>query len=457
MADKLNHPRIMSRLINEPWLIQEDYLVKMIEIAKGYGDVGAVETKRSRPLEQTAQAFVRDGVAHIPVMGPIFPRANIFTEISGGVSISTLAKDFQVALDDPDVSSIILDIDSPGGAVTGTNEMADIIRAAGAQKDVTAYVSGTAASGGYWLASSAPEVVIDATARVGGIGVVVAYPGKTEEDSVEIWNSASPNKRIDVSTEEGKKVVLTELNAIADVFIGSVAKFRGVLPDKVISSFGKGSVLVGQNAVDVGMADRLGSFESLLAEKSILNVNINDGGFIMAEGKIEITADSLKTSDPDVFESIKTLGREEGVASAKKVVDSKDSEIIGLKEKITSQDNRLVTLEKVEVLRTEREMKSVAGATVSAALAASTIPTRLHERIRATLGHGKFVVDGQLDNKAYSEHVMAEVKDWEDNLTQESVVQGFGSTNQTPVEGSDPANVDAIVTRMAASAGQTIQ
>lgn len=455
MPEKLNHPRIISKLINEPWLIQEDYLVKMIEIAKGYGDVGAVETKRSLPLEQTAQAFVRDGVAHIPIMGPIFPRANIFTEISGGVSISTLAKDFQVALENPEVSSIILDIDSPGGAVTGTNEMADIIRAASAQKDVTAYVSGTAASGGYWLASSAPEVVIDATARVGGIGVVVAYPGKSDDDTVEIWNSASPNKRIDISTDEGKKVVLDELNAIAEVFIGSVATFRGVLPEKVISSFGKGSVLVGQNAVDVGMADRLGSFESLLAEKSILNVN--EGGFIMAEGKIEITADSLKTSDPDVFESIKTLGREEGVASAKKVVDSKDSEITGLKEKITSQDNRLITLEKVEVLRTEREMKSVAGATVSAALAASTIPTRLHERIRATLGHGKFVVDGQLDNKAYSEHVAAEVKDWEDNLMQDSVVQGFGSTNQTPVEGSTPTNVDEIVTRMAASAGQTIQ
>ena len=454
MADKLNHPRIISKLINEPWLIQDDYLVKMIEIAKGYGDVGAVETKRSQPLEQTAKAFVRDSVAHIPVMGPIFPRANIFTEISGGVSISSLAKDFQVALDDEEVSSIVIDIDSPGGAVTGINEMADIIRAASTQKDVTAYVSGTAASGGYWLASAAKEVVIDATARVGSIGVVVAYPGKCEDDAVEIWNSASPNKRVDVSTEEGKAVVVKELDALAEVFINSVAVFRGVLPEKVISSFGKGSVLVGQNAVDVGMADRLGSFEGLLAEKSV-NTN-DDGGYTMMEGKIEITADSLKTSDPDVFEKIKAMGRAEGEASAKEVVDSKDSEIVGLKEKISSQDGRLIALEKIEVLRAEREMKSVAGATVSAALAASSIPVRLHERIRATLDHGKFVVEGSLDAKGFSEHVLAEVKDWEDNLTVDAV-QGFGSTNLAPAEGESTPDVEAIVKRMAASAGQTIQ
>ncbi len=296
--------------------------------------------------------------------------------------------------------------------------------------------------------------MIDATARVGSIGVVVAYPGKCEDDAVEIWNSASPNKRVDVSTEEGKAVVVKELDALAEVFINSVAVFRGVLPEKVISSFGKGSVLVGQNAVDVGMADRLGSFEGLLAEKSV-NTN-DDGGYTMMEGKIEITADSLKTSDPDVFEKIKAMGRAEGEASAKEVVDSKDSEIVGLKEKISSQDGRLIALEKIEVLRAEREMKSVAGATVSAALAASSIPVRLHERIRATLDHGKFVVEGSLDAKGFSEHVLAEVKDWEDNLTVDAV-QGFGSTNLAPAEGESTPDVEAIVKRMAASAGQTIQ
>jgi len=59
---------------------------------------------------------------------------------------TTLAKDFQVALDDDSISSILLDIDSPGGAVTGVNEMANIIKAARSKKDITAYVGGTGAS-----------------------------------------------------------------------------------------------------------------------------------------------------------------------------------------------------------------------------------------------------------------------------------------------------------------------
>lgn len=451
---KLQHTRILSKLVNEPWLIEPTYLTKMIEIAKGYGDIEAVQTKLSQQLPETEKALVRDGVAHIPVRGPIFPRANLFTAISGATSVSSLARDFQVALDDDEVSSIILDIDSPGGAVTGINEMADIIRAASDKKDVSAYVSGTAASAAYWLASAAKEVVLDATARVGSIGVVIAYPSGKDEDSVELWNTASPNKRIDISTDKGKQVVVQELDALADVFINTVADHRGTTPGDVVANFGKGSVLVGKNAVDVGMADRLGSFEGLLAEKS--NININDGGFVMADEKIVITAGSLKASDPDVHEAIMSLGREEGLASAKKVVDSKDSEILELKEKIASSDDRLKALEKIEVIRAEREMKAVAGDIVSAALSASAVPVRLHEKIRATLDHGKFVPDGKLDHKAFSEHVMGEVKDWEDNLADDTV-QGFGATHQTPTGNEAPSNVDDMVNRMAGHAGQTIQ
>jgi len=451
---KLQHPRVLSKLINEPWLIHPDYLTKMIEIAKGFGDIESVQTKLSSQLPEAEKALVRDGVAHIPVRGPIFPRANLFTAISGATSISSLARDFQVALDDEEVSSIILDIDSPGGAVTGINEMSDIIRAASDKKDVTAYVSGTAASAAYWLASAAKEVVLDATARVGSIGVVIAYPSGKDEDSVELWNTASPNKRVDISTKKGKSVVVEELDALADVFIGAVANHRGTTTEDVVSNFGKGSVLVGQTAVDVGMADRLGSFEGLLAEKS--NINTDDGGVIMADEKVIITAGSLKASDPDVYEAIMNLGKEEGVASAKKVVDSKDSEISGLKEKLSSQEDRLKSLEKVEVLRTEREMKSIANEIVSAALTTSSVPVRLHEKIRVTLDHEKFVSDGKLEHQTFSEYVMREVKDWEDNLTGDTV-QGFSATLQTQTGETSSNNADALVDRMAASAGQTIQ
>lgn len=453
MNREKGYPRILSKLLSEPFLIQEDYLTKMIDIVNGIRDIDAVQTKLASKLPGTEQAGVRDGVALIPVSGPIFPKANLFTQISGATSISSLARDFQVALDDDEVSSIVLDIDSPGGAVTGINEMSDIIRAAGEKKDVTAYVSGTGASAAYWLASAASEVVIDATARVGSIGVVVAYPSAKDEESVELWNTASPNKRVDVSTDEGKKVVVSELDALADVFITAVANHRNVSTGTVVSDFGKGGVLVGQNAVDVGMADRLGSLEGLIAEKS--NSNIDDGGFIMAEENVVITADSLKASDPSVYEAIMELGKKEGAASADKLVASKDSKISELKEVLASSDERLAALEKIEVLRSEREMKAVAESIVTSSLTSSMVPARLHEKIQATLGYGKFAVEGKLDAAGYTEFVATEIADWESNLVDDTV-QGFG-TAPVDLGGTQSSNVDDIVNRMAGSAGQTIQ
>lgn len=453
---KNQYPRIMAKLFHEPWLIEESYLGKMIEVAKGFGDIDAVQTKLSEQLLGSEKALVREGVAHIPVRGPIFPRANLFTNISGATSVSSLARDFQVALDDKDVSSIVLDIDSPGGSVTGINEMADIIKAGGEKKDVTAYVSGTGASAAYWLATAANTVVIDATARVGSIGVVIAYPSGKEDDSVEFCNTASPNKRIDITTDSGKKVITEELDALADVFVQAVAVNRNTTPEEVVSNFGKGSVLVGQNAVDVGMADQLGSLEGILAEKS--NLNTDDGGFIMASQKVEITIDSLKASNPDIYDAVKDLGKTEAASSSREQLASKDSEITELKDKVASYEDRLNALEKEGVLRSEREMKAVAGGVISKVLTASTIPTRLHDRIRVTLDYGKFVADGKLDRAAFSEYVASEVKDWEDNLAVDTI-QGFGATSQDIAGDSAAAaaNVDAVVSRMAAAAGQTIQ
>lgn len=453
---KNQYPRIMAKLFHEPWLIEESYLGKMIEVAKGFGDIDAVQTKLSEQLLGSEKALVREGVAHIPVRGPIFPRANLFTNISGATSVSSLARDFQVALDDKDVGSIVLDIDSPGGSVTGINEMADIIKAGGEKKDVTAYVSGTGASAAYWLATAANTVVIDATARVGSIGVVIAYPSGKEDDSVEFCNTASPNKRIDITTDSGKKVITEELDALADVFVQAVAVNRNTTPEEVVSNFGKGSVLVGQNAVDVGMADQLGSLEGILAEKS--NLNTDDGGFIMASQKVEITIDSLKASNPDIYDAVKDLGKTEAASSSREQLASKDSEITELKDKVASYEDRLNALEKEGVLRSEREMKAVAGGVISKVLTASTIPTRLHDRIRVTLDYGKFVADGKLDRAAFSEYVASEVKDWEDNLAVDTI-QGFGATSQDVAGDSAAAaaNVDAIVSRMAAAAGQTIQ
>jgi ClpP class serine protease len=250
------------------WAIDEAWLRTILRISNAEGEgVEAVQTQIGRPLANAYEVTMRGDVAVLPVNGPIFRRANMFTEVSGATSIDLLARDFASAVASPDVRAIVLEIDSPGGEVTGVNAFADQIFAARGKKPIVAYVDGCGASAAYWIASAADEIVLDATARVGSIGVVqsVPNPNAATADEIEIVSSQSPNKRPDVTTDEGRAVIRANVDALADVFIGAVARNRGVTPEKVASDFGKGGMAVGAAAVSAGLADRLGSMEGVIA------------------------------------------------------------------------------------------------------------------------------------------------------------------------------------------------
>src|SRR5690606_30919548 len=124
------------------------------------------------------------------------------TEISGAVSVGILARDFSEALANPKIRGIVLEIDSPGGEATGINELGKMIAAGARQKPVIAYGGGMVASGAYWLASAAGEIVVDETAMLGSIGVVITARKRDGSDgTVEIVSSQSPNKRVDPAKE----------------------------------------------------------------------------------------------------------------------------------------------------------------------------------------------------------------------------------------------------------------
>ena len=257
---------------SRPWVIQQESLETILAIADRYGNPEAVQAKLGRPLDNTRTVSMRDGVAVIPITGPIFRYANLFTEISGATSTSVLATDIQTALDNPYVRGIVLDIDSPGGEATGINELANLIRAGRSVKPIKAYAGGLMASAAYWLGSAADEVIVDETAMLGSIGVVMSYLDTTERDAkagvrrVEIVSSASPDKRLDPATEDGRNKVQSVVDGLADLFVSAVASNRNTTTEKVLSDFGRGGVLIGRAAVQAGMADRIGSLETVIAE-----------------------------------------------------------------------------------------------------------------------------------------------------------------------------------------------
>jgi signal peptide peptidase SppA len=257
---------------SRPWLIQHESLETILAVAQRCGDPEALQARTGRPLDNTRTVMMRDGVAVIPVTGPIFRYANLFTEISGATATGVLAKDIQAAVDNPYVRGIVLDIHSPGGEATGINELSKLIASARKAKPIKAYAGGTMASGAYWLGSAADEVIIDETAMLGSIGVVMSYLDTSKRDAnsgvnlVEIVSSQSPDKRVDPTTDDGRAKVQLLVDALAEEFVIAIARYRGVDRAKVLSDFGRGGVLVGAAAVRAGMADRIGSLEAVIAE-----------------------------------------------------------------------------------------------------------------------------------------------------------------------------------------------
>ncbi|PXX58510.1 serine protease, ClpP class [Pseudomonas sp. LAMO17WK12:I10] len=263
-------PRALELAASQPWLMLPDALDNLLTISDRMGDPVALATKRGEQLEDTRRVTMRNGVAVVPVVGPIFRYANLFTEISGATSTQILATDIQRALDDPKVRSIVLNIDSPGGVASGINELAEMIYAGRARKRIVAYIGGIGASAAYWIASAASEIVIDEASLAGSIGVVVEAVVENEKVSgrtrYQIVSRNAPNKRPDLNTEEGRAKLGETIDALGEVFVGKVARNLGVTAEKVPEMGDHGGIRVGADAVKHGLAHRVGSLESLITE-----------------------------------------------------------------------------------------------------------------------------------------------------------------------------------------------
>lgn len=450
-----HHPRILEALTTQPWLCSEEGMRQMLAIASYEGDIEALKVKMEQRDPEAFKTSRRGNVAIIPLAGPIFPKANLMTDISGATALSEFATDFQAADEDPTVSSIVLNISSPGGVIDGIHEAANLIK--GASTKVTGYVGATAASAAYWIASATDEIVIDATARLGSIGVVAGIRPKSEDDPIEFTNTASPNKRLDMESKEGQAQLIEELDALADVFIEDVAAMRGVSVKTVKKDFGKGGMLVGQAAIDVGMADRLGSYEELIQSLTNTKTGGKQMDFaaltkedLLAHRKDLVTALTTEAVSAVEATHVEALsGVNAQVSALTEENTTLKAENSTLKEENSVNEDRIANLEKKDAVREEQALEAQASNIVSSRVSASSVPARLHPKIEAGIKKDAFIVEGKLDVDGFTAHVDAEVADWEESIAATSnPVLGIGATNRGDGNDADAAEDDSIVDRM---------
>jgi ClpP class serine protease len=264
--------RALEAAENVVWAMETHALEGLLAIAAREHETTpeALEAYRAKSVAQADQMRVRDGVAIISANGPMFKRANLMTAMSGATSYEIMRRDLQLAVDQK-LKGAILNLDTPGGEASGAGELAAYIASLRGKFPVVAYVNGMACSAGFWVAAPCAEIVIDAQAVLGSIGVQWAMRSRDEPKGVTTHtfiSSQSPLKNPDPGSKDGAAHFQSVVDAMAQVFVEAVATYRGRDIETVLSNFGKGGILVGVEAVNAGLADRLGNFEGVLAELS---------------------------------------------------------------------------------------------------------------------------------------------------------------------------------------------
>jgi ClpP class serine protease len=245
-------------------------------------DEGALQTLRDarrmrlRPSETQLVAFEREQVAardgnlprgmsvagataEIRVVGILTKQPDIFALFFGGgnTTYRDLIAALGVARSDPSIKNISLYVDSPGGDVDGLFELLAALEQTRAVKAISVRAA-NAMSAAYGISAVAGRIeATNAGSRFGSVGVAAAY--FVDDDIVDITNTDSPDKRPDVTTDEGRATVRRELDAIHDLFIEQIARGRGngVTARTVREEFGRGATMLAGDAKRRGMIDAI--------------------------------------------------------------------------------------------------------------------------------------------------------------------------------------------------------
>lgn len=339
----------MSELIDyrrAAWAIREDAL----RVVAGYLASGrAGEPAAQPPAEAISSDRIRStgGVALIPLRGLITPRATFLSMIfgGGGGALDVFRSRLRVALDSDEVSSILIDVDSPGGLSDLVLETAAEVRAARDQKPVTAVANTMAASAAYWIASQASELVVTPSGDVGSVGVIAMH---------EDWSAFNQSIGVDPTyvyagrykaefnpdealSDEARGHLQERVDHCYGQFVGDVAKGRGVTPKAVRETFGEGRMVVADQAVKLGMADRLGTFEDTISrlvgtqKRSGRRTEKLSDHLSAVTADVEVVAERLA----EVMATRATKGKGLGAASAA-AADELESSLTTLREVVAS-------------------------------------------------------------------------------------------------------------------------
>jgi signal peptide peptidase SppA len=271
--------QVAARLINTPLLLHPESLNTILNILSAHIGTQIQITGKTAALPagigSRSGVQAQGGIAVIPVCGILANKSDEFMEwLFGDTSYESIRAQFQSALSDPNITGIVLDVDSPGGEVSGCFDLVDEIYNARGIKPIYAVVNEAAYSAAYALASAAEKIYLPRTGSAGSIGVIMEHMDQSKYDEnigvkyTPIYAGARKND-CDPHTAlspEAAQMVQGIINSHYELFVKTIARNRGMSPQAVRDT--EAALYFGKNAVDVGLADSVTPWTKAMSEIS---------------------------------------------------------------------------------------------------------------------------------------------------------------------------------------------
>lgn len=268
--------RVVERVGSTAWALHPDMLATIVSIVaeRADGQRPSDDEVAERIGTRAARPEIAAGpVAVVRLHGPIIPRADAFSEVSGLTSVESFRTAFRSALASADVKSILLDVDSPGGDVSLVPEMAAEILDARGTKPIVAVANTWAASAAYWIASAADELYVTDSGEVGSVGVWSAHDdisAAQKKLGVKTTLVSAGKYKVERNpfqplSADAKAEMQRKVDTYYEMFVDGVAAGRGVSADTVRSDFGQGRMVMPDEALAKGMVDGIATFDETLA------------------------------------------------------------------------------------------------------------------------------------------------------------------------------------------------
>lgn len=305
---------VLAAIQAEPWAIEPNHGQRLAAILTrrlsgeraAAGDLEeAAEIRAAR--DQKKRRPKPAAVAVIPIYGPMVKRADLFEQMSGVVGTDQLGQFVDAAANDPAIDAIVLDVDSPGGSVLGTAELAGKVAEATKRKKVVAVANGLMASAAYFVGSQASELVASPSAMLGSIGVYQMHVDNSQAlaaAGVKVTLvSSTPEKTAgnqfeplgDLGTGQIRDVVMGYYKE----FVRAVADGRRVSQQTVREDFGRGGVVLAKEAVAKGMADKVATLDEVLGRYGLHSSDLTamaDAGGAVPDMGLELRKRKLRLS-----------------------------------------------------------------------------------------------------------------------------------------------------------------